>query len=653
MSKRPQGVRFARAATTANITLSGTQTVDGVSLSIADRVLVKNQTTGANNGLYVVQSGDWERTVDANTEIELLGILVFVSEGTANGNKLFAHTTDEPLTLGTTALTFAAVDTDTGAVVGSTTPTTIQPDDAASAGASAEAARADHRHAIVAAAPSNIGFANTEGGSTSFARADHTHALVLTWKNTVRAATTANITLSGEQTIDGVSVVANDRVLVKDQSAGAENGIYVAASGAWSRATDADASAKLTTGAVAVVSEGTAGADTVWLLTTNDAITLDTTALTFAKIGVLNPYGVSGTDVAVADGGTGSSTAAGARSNLGAAASGANLDIVSVGATGNNLDLGAYGSLAWRIDGGLAFTPIENGTRDLGNPTMRVRDVYATTLRTGSADTNTLKLEARDVDGAAWTTFATLTAANEPTMDLSTAVTQGGAAIYRSGGTDVALADGGTGASLADPNADRILFWDDSAGAMTWLTAGSGLTITDTTMTASGGNYILVEAKTVTSNSQTQTFSSLNGDTDKMWEVVAQIENADASNYSTITLKPNGVTTNQNTTYTLSDDGVNSASTTALITVARLIQPNGGDCFFRTKIWAATTVNSVAKRRYFLTQAIVQEDGRSGYVLYAIWDEQATNITSLDVHSDRATGIGNGSQINLYKITSS
>lgn len=49
------------------------------------------------------------------------------------------------------------------------------------------------------------------------------------------------------------------------------------------------------------------------------------------------------------------------------------------------------------------------------------------------------------------------------------------------------LANGGTGANLTDPNADRILFWDDSAGAVTWLTAGSGLTITDTTISASGG----------------------------------------------------------------------------------------------------------------------------------------------------------------------
>lgn len=52
----------------------------------------------------------------------------------------------------------------------------------------------------------------------------------------------------------------------------------------------------------------------------------------------------------------------------------------------------------------------------------------------------------------------------------------------------VPLANGGTGANLTDPGGDRILFWDDSAGAVTWLTAGSGLTITDTTITASASS---------------------------------------------------------------------------------------------------------------------------------------------------------------------
>src|SRR5690606_376857 len=68
------------------------------------------------------------------------------------------------------------------------------------------------------------------------------------------------------------------------------------------------------------------------------------------------------------------------------------------------------------------------------------------------------------------------------TTDLPSGITIGGAAIYRAGGSDVSLADGGTGASLVDPGADRILFWDDSAGAVTWLTAGTGLSISTTTL---------------------------------------------------------------------------------------------------------------------------------------------------------------------------
>ncbi|MBK8123878.1 MAG: hypothetical protein IPK54_10075 [Dokdonella sp.] len=62
-----------------------------------------------------------------------------------------------------------------------------------------------------------------------------------------------------------------------------------------------------------------------------------------------------------------------------------------------------------------------------------------------------------------------------------------GTDYYAPGGTEVALADGGTGASLVDPGADRILFWDDSAGGVTWLEVGSGLSLAGTVLSASGG----------------------------------------------------------------------------------------------------------------------------------------------------------------------
>lgn len=79
-----------------------------------------------------------------------------------------------------------------------------------------------------------------------------------------RVATTANITLSGEQTIDGVAVVAGDRVLVKDQTTATENGIYVAATSTWTRATDFDGSLDVVGGTQVHVISGTANATTYW-----------------------------------------------------------------------------------------------------------------------------------------------------------------------------------------------------------------------------------------------------------------------------------------------------------------------------------------------------------------------------------------------------
>lgn len=100
-------------------------------------------------------------------------------------------------------------------------------------------------------------------------------------KQSARVATAGPITLSGAQTIDGVAVVAGDRVLVKDQAASSANGLYVAAVGAWTRATDADTSAKVTPGLLVAIEEGAANADTLWQLVTDGAIVLGTTALTF------------------------------------------------------------------------------------------------------------------------------------------------------------------------------------------------------------------------------------------------------------------------------------------------------------------------------------------------------------------------------------
>ena len=76
-------------------------------------------------------------------------------------------------------------------------------------------------------------------------------------KKRCRLATTANITLSGLQTIDGITTVANDRILVKDQTTPSENGIYVAASGAWTRATDFNNTSNIKTNDIVFINLGT------------------------------------------------------------------------------------------------------------------------------------------------------------------------------------------------------------------------------------------------------------------------------------------------------------------------------------------------------------------------------------------------------------
>jgi hypothetical protein len=102
-------------------------------------------------------------------------------------------------------------------------------------------------------------------------------------KDSVRVATTANITLSGTQTIDGISLIVGDRVLVKDQTTSSTNGIYIVSSTAWTRANDFDTNAKVTPGAFTFVESGTVNADSGWVLTTDAAINIGTTGLTFTQ----------------------------------------------------------------------------------------------------------------------------------------------------------------------------------------------------------------------------------------------------------------------------------------------------------------------------------------------------------------------------------
>ncbi|WP_249485174.1 tail fiber protein [Pseudomonas sp. HS6] len=103
-------------------------------------------------------------------------------------------------------------------------------------------------------------------------------------KQSVRVAATANVVLNGAQQIDGVAVIAGDRVLLPSQTLAKDNGLWIVANGDWTRANDANVSAKVTPGLTVMVEEGTLNGDSLWHLTTNAPITLGTTALAFKML---------------------------------------------------------------------------------------------------------------------------------------------------------------------------------------------------------------------------------------------------------------------------------------------------------------------------------------------------------------------------------
>jgi hypothetical protein len=104
----------AECATTANIDLTADlqngDTIDGVTLATGDRVLVKDQSTGSQNGLYtVVASGTASRDTEYDTIAELSGQMVVINQGTTNDNKIFLCTTNNTATLGSDTITFTVI----------------------------------------------------------------------------------------------------------------------------------------------------------------------------------------------------------------------------------------------------------------------------------------------------------------------------------------------------------------------------------------------------------------------------------------------------------------------------------------------------------------------------------------------------------------
>jgi hypothetical protein len=263
------------------------------------------------------------------------------------------------------------------------------------------------------------------------------------WKASVRAATTAAVTLASDleagDVIDGVTLVAGNRILVKNQATASENGLYVVqASGAPTRSTDADANAEVTSNFAVFVEEGTAQADSGWVLTNNGTVTVGTTGLVFTQFtglgqitagagltkngNTLDAVGTAdritvnadsidisstyagqtsivtlgtvatgtwqGNTIAVLYGGTGATTAAGARSNLGA---------TTKYAANNTLLQPTSNVVNWAITHALNTEDVTVQMRELSSDALVEADVVITNSNTVTISWNSASNVIADV----------------------------------------------------------------------------------------------------------------------------------------------------------------------------------------------------------------------------------------------------------------
>ena len=260
------GRTTVRAATTGNITiataLNNADTLDGVTLATGDLVLVKDQSSPQENGIYVVGVSP-ARSTQFDTYNEHPGVLVAVQEGSVNADSLWLCTSNKGGTINSTALAFSQ-----------------------QAGPSTAAGRSLLAAADAAAQKTLLSLENVTNTSDANKPVSTAQRAAVN-RVRVRVATTANITIATDlnngDTIDGVVLADGDMVLVKDQSSPADNGVYMVA-GSPARATEF-AAYNDHPGTYLAVEEGTANADTTWLCTSNRGGTIGATALAFSQQG--------------------------------------------------------------------------------------------------------------------------------------------------------------------------------------------------------------------------------------------------------------------------------------------------------------------------------------------------------------------------------
>jgi hypothetical protein len=386
-------------------------------------------------------------------------------------------------------------------------------------------------------------------------------------KNSVRALSTTNLTLSGTQTVDGVALIAGDRILVTGQTTAANNGIYVVAAGAWTRAADADTSAKLTAGMFTFIEEGTTNADSGWVLTTNQPLTLGTTSLAFSQFS-----------------GAGSITAGTALSK-----SGNTLNVLSDGSTlgvngSNQLFVANSGITATQLATAVAGAGLQGGAGSALSVRINSNSGLVSNLGAG---TNELGINL---------------ASSNPSLQLSSnqldvkLLSGGGLSAGASGlfvnlgaasitGT-TAIGHGGTGLT-ATPTNGQLLIGNGAGYTLNTLSAGS----TKLSVTNASGSITLdvvpanIDKNTVGGSALTVA----NGGTGQSSFTNGQLL---IGNTTGNTLTPGTLTAGNNITITNGAGSITIATTNALIASANTV--NTTDATLTTLKTIATTTDNVA-----------------------------------------------------------
>ena len=264
-------------------------------------------------------------------------------------------------------------------------------------------------------------------------------------KQSVRAATTANITLSGTQAVDGVNLGAGDRVLVKDQTDGKQNGIYdVVDGGAWTRSSDADNSpaGEVTSGMYTYVEEGSTNADAGFILQTTGAIVLGTTSLSFVQF-----TGAGQISAGAGLAKTGNVLDIGTADVARIVVNANDIDLATHGTAGtyNGLTVDAYGRVSSFVTpttlAGYAITdaqPLDATLTALAGVTFAADQMVYATGDDAFAVTNLTSFARSILDDADAATA-------RGTLGLDTMATQAASAVAITGGTiDNVVFDGGT-----------------------------------------------------------------------------------------------------------------------------------------------------------------------------------------------------------------